>query len=91
MATPTVSQIWSQDLGRLELPVAISALVWVVGALFVLTVPAEALVPDLIVVGLVVAVGSSSSACSYSTPRRSRPSPSAKPSIHRVNRLAADS
>jgi amino acid transporter len=45
------------NLGRFELPVAISALVWVVCALFVLTVPAEALVPDLIVVGLVVAGG----------------------------------
>jgi amino acid transporter len=32
-------------------------LVWVMCALFVLTVPAEALVPDLIVVGLVVAGG----------------------------------
>ena len=45
------------NLGRLELPVAISALVWVVCALFVLTVPRDALVPDLIVVGLIVAGG----------------------------------
>jgi amino acid transporter len=45
------------SLGRLELPVAIGALVWVVCALFVLTVPAEALVPDLIVVGLLAAGG----------------------------------
>jgi hypothetical protein len=45
------------NLGRLELPVAISALVWVVTALFVLTVPGEALIPDLIVVGLIVAGG----------------------------------
>jgi amino acid transporter len=45
------------NLGRLELPVAISALVWVVCALFALTVPRDALDPDLIVVGLVVAGG----------------------------------
>jgi amino acid transporter len=45
------------NLGRLELPVAIGALVWVVCALFVLTVPAESLIPDLIVVGLIVAGG----------------------------------
>jgi amino acid transporter len=45
------------SLGRFELPVAIGALVWVVCALFVLTVPAEALVPDLIVVGLLAAGG----------------------------------
>lgn len=45
------------NLGRLELPVAVSALVWVVCALFVLTVPKDALVPDLIVVGLIVAGG----------------------------------
>ena len=45
------------NLGRLELPVAVSALVWVVCALFVLTVPRDALVPDLIVVGLIVAGG----------------------------------
>jgi amino acid transporter len=45
------------NLGRFELPVAISALVWVACALFVLTVPAEALVPDLIVVGLLIAGG----------------------------------
>lgn len=45
------------DLGRFELPVAISALVWVVFALVVLTVPGEAFVPDLIVVGLVLAGG----------------------------------
>jgi hypothetical protein len=45
------------NLGRLELPVAISALVWVVCALFVLTVPRDALVPDLVVVGLVAAGG----------------------------------
>ncbi len=45
------------NLGRFELPVAISALLWVVCALIVLAVPGEALVPDLIVVGLVVAGG----------------------------------
>ena len=39
------------------MPVAISALVWVACALFVLAVPAEARVPDLIVVGLIVAGG----------------------------------
>jgi hypothetical protein len=41
-------------LGRFELPVAICAPVWTVVALFVLAVPAEALVPVLIVVGLLV-------------------------------------
>ncbi|MFI1468985.1 APC family permease [Streptomyces wuyuanensis] len=45
------------DLGRFELPVAICALVWTVVALFVLAVPAEALVPVLIVVGLLVVGG----------------------------------
>ena len=45
------------NLGRFELPVAICALLWVVCALFVLTVPREAVVPDLIVVGLVLAGG----------------------------------
>ncbi len=45
------------NLGRFELPVAICALLWVVCALIVLTVPREAVVPDLIVVGLVVAGG----------------------------------
>jgi amino acid transporter len=43
------------NLGRFELPVAISALLWVVCALFVITVPKEAFIPDMIVVGLVVA------------------------------------
>jgi amino acid transporter len=45
------------NLGRFELPVAIAALVWVLVALFVLVVPAEALVPDLIVVGLILVGG----------------------------------
>ncbi|MGW0557181.1 APC family permease [Streptomyces sp. NPDC002926] len=45
------------DLGRFELPVAICALVWSVVSLFVLVAPAEALVPVLIVVGLLLAGG----------------------------------
>ena len=45
------------SLGRFELPVAIGALVWVAVALFVLVVPSEARVPDLIIVGLIVAGG----------------------------------
>lgn len=45
------------DLGRFELPVAIGALVWSVVALFMLVVPAGALVPVLIVVGLLLAGG----------------------------------
>jgi hypothetical protein len=45
------------NLGRFELPVAISALVWVVCALFVITVPAESFIPDMIVIGLVLAGG----------------------------------
>ncbi len=45
------------DLGRFELPVAICALVWVAFSLFVLVAPSEALVPDLVVVGLLVAGG----------------------------------
>lgn len=51
------------DLGRLELPVAVCALVWAVLSLFVLVTPAEALVPALIVGGLLLAGGCSSSAC----------------------------
>jgi hypothetical protein len=47
----------SFNLGRFELPVAISALLWEVCALFVITVPKEARIPDMIVVGLVVAGG----------------------------------
>jgi hypothetical protein len=38
-------------LGRFELPVAISAMVWVVVALVVLVVPASAHVPDAIAAG----------------------------------------
>ncbi|MCB8880613.1 amino acid permease [Acidisoma cellulosilytica] len=45
------------DLGRFELPVAITALVWLGGATFVLVTPAAALVPVLIVVGLTVIGG----------------------------------
>jgi hypothetical protein len=43
------------SLGRFELPVAIAALIWVMVALVVLVIPAEALVPDLLVVGLLLA------------------------------------
>ncbi|MFB7243023.1 amino acid permease [Streptomyces populi] len=45
------------DLGRFELPVAICALVWTVASLVMLVSPSEALVPSLIVVGLIVAGG----------------------------------
>jgi amino acid transporter len=45
------------SLGRLELPVAIGALLWLVVALFVLVLPHQAHVPVLIVVGLVLAGG----------------------------------
>jgi amino acid transporter len=45
------------SLGRFELPVAIAALVWVAFALFALVTPGEALIPDLIVVGLILAGG----------------------------------
>ena len=45
------------DLGRLELPVAIAALVWSVFAVFVLVTPETALVPVIIVVGLLVVGG----------------------------------
>lgn len=45
------------SLGRLELPVAAAALVWVVGALFVLVTPASNLVPTLVVVGLILVGG----------------------------------
>ena len=47
----------SFNLGRFELPVGIAALVWVLVALFVPVVPAEAVVPDLIVVGLILGGG----------------------------------
>jgi hypothetical protein len=45
------------NLGRFEVPIAITALLWVACALFVLTVPGEARLPDLIVVGLAAAGG----------------------------------
>jgi amino acid transporter len=45
------------DLGRFELPVAIGALLWCLFALFVLVAPAEALIPVLIVIGLLFVGG----------------------------------
>ena len=45
------------SLGRFELPVAIAALIWLAFALFVLVTPGDALVPNLIVVGLILAGG----------------------------------
>jgi amino acid transporter len=42
------------DLGRFELPVAIGALVWSVTALFALVSPPAAIVPVLVVVGLLI-------------------------------------
>jgi amino acid transporter len=45
------------NLGRFELPVAIAALIWVVVVLFVLVTPGDAVVPNLIVLGLILAGG----------------------------------
>jgi amino acid transporter len=45
------------NLGRLELPVTVVALIWVACALFVLVTPSDALVPNLIVAGLILAGG----------------------------------
>jgi amino acid transporter len=45
------------SLGRFEVPVAIAALVWEAFVLFVLVTPADAGVPTLIVVGLILAGG----------------------------------
>jgi amino acid transporter len=45
------------NLGRFEVPVAVAALVWVAVALLVLMTPGDALVPDLIVLGLIVLGG----------------------------------
>ncbi len=45
------------DLGRFELPVAIIALIWLAVALFVLVTPGAALVPVLIVGGLMLVGG----------------------------------
>ena len=42
------------DLGRFELPVAITALIWLALATFVLVTPAEAFIPVMIVVGLMI-------------------------------------
>jgi hypothetical protein len=43
------------SLGRFEVPVTAAAIVWVLIALFALVSPATSLVPDLIVVGLILA------------------------------------
>jgi hypothetical protein len=45
------------NLGRFELPIAIAALIWVAFGLFALMSPQDALIPDLIVVGLILAGG----------------------------------
>ena len=45
------------NLGRFELPVSAAALLWVAFALFVLVTPSDALVPILIVVGLILLGG----------------------------------
>ncbi len=45
------------SLGRFELPVAIAAVVWVAFALLALMTPGGAFVPDLIVIGLILAGG----------------------------------
>jgi amino acid transporter len=45
------------DLGRFELPVAIGALTWSVAPVSVLVAPAEALVPVLVVAGLLIGGG----------------------------------
>jgi hypothetical protein len=42
------------DLGRFEMPVAISALVWSAIAVFVIVAPPSARVPALLVLGLAV-------------------------------------
>lgn len=42
------------DLGRFELPIAVSALVWLVAATFVLVTPKVALIPVFIVLGLIL-------------------------------------
>ena len=44
----------SFSLGRGELPVAIAALVWIAVAVVALVTPPDALVPSLVVVGLLV-------------------------------------
>ena len=45
------------SLGRFELPVAIAALIWVVAALIFLVTPGDAIVPALVVLGLILAGG----------------------------------
>jgi len=45
------------SLGRFELPVAVAALIWVAFALFCLVSPKDAVVSDLIVLGLILAGG----------------------------------
>ncbi|WP_285137071.1 amino acid permease [Microbacterium sp. lyk4-40-TSB-66] len=45
------------SLGRAEVPVAVAALVWIVLALLALVTPGDALVPALIILGLVAAGG----------------------------------
>jgi hypothetical protein len=45
------------DLGRFELPVAIGALVWSVIVVFVVVTPPSAMVPIVIVAGLMLAGG----------------------------------
>jgi len=45
------------SLGRLEVPVAVAALIWEVLVLFVLVTPGDATVPTLVVVGLILAGG----------------------------------
>lgn len=45
------------NLGRFELPVTVIALLWVACALFVLVTPSDALVPNVIVVGLILVGG----------------------------------
>ena len=45
------------SLGRFELPVAYAALMWVALALFALLSPPDAVVPGLVVLGLIVAGG----------------------------------
>lgn len=45
------------DLGACEVPVAVAALVWLAGALFVLVTPPAALVPVLVVAGLLLVGG----------------------------------
>jgi amino acid transporter len=45
------------NLGRFEVPVSVAALIWVAVALFVLVTPDDALVPNVIVVGIIAAGG----------------------------------